>query len=119
MERLRADIDRQMKEVRQLLAESQKDNSKSEGGPGATFEGQGMVLSAPGTQGFKQDFAKWQELTRQVTLALDNVESSLAKRLREKSAKDRLASGGDERAPAEYAEQVDAYFKALAARKRP
>lgn len=119
MERLRADIDRQMKEVRQLLADTQKQNARSEGGPGATFEGQGMVLSAPGTQGFKQDFAKWQELTRQVTLALDNVESSLAKRLREKSAKDRLASGGDERAPAEYAEQVDAYFKALAARKRP
>lgn len=119
MERLRAEVDRQMKEVRQLLAEAQKDNSKNEGGPGATFEGQGMVLSAPGTQGFKQDFAKWQELTRQVTLALDDVESSVAKRLREKTAKDRLASGGDERAPAEYAEQVDAYFKALAARKRP
>ena len=119
VDRLRADIDRQMKDVRNLLGETQKENARSEGGPGATFEGQGMVLSAPGTQGFKQDFAKWQELTRQVTLALDNVESSVAKRLQEKSSKDRLASGGDERAPAEYQQQVDAYFKALAARKRP
>ena len=119
VDRLRADIDRQMKEVRNLLGETQKENARSEGGPGATFEGQGMVLSAPGTQGFKQDFSKWQELTRQVTLALDNVESSVAKKLQEKSSKDRLASGGDERAPAEYQQQVDAYFKALAARKRP
>lgn len=118
VDRLRADIDRQMKEVRDLLGETQKENARSEG-IGATFEGQGMVLSAPGTQGFKQDFAKWQELTRQVTLALDNVESSVAKKLQEKSSKDRLASGGDERAPAEYQQQVDAYFKALAARKRP
>ena len=116
MERLRADIDRQMKEVRQLLAESQKDNSKSEGGPGSTAK-DGARCSRHRAPGLKQDFAKWQELTRQVTLALDNVESSLAKRLREKSAKDRLASGGDERAPAEYAEQVDAYFKARSRRE--
>ena len=78
-----------------------------------------MVLSAPGTQGFKQDFAKWQELTRQITLALDNVESTASKRLHEKGSKDRLASGGDERTPAEYQQQVDSYFKALATRKRP
>ena len=89
------------------------------GGPGATFEGQGMVLSAPGTEGFKQDFARWQELKRQVTLALDDVESSLAKRLQEKAAKDRLASGVDEKVPAGYEQQVDSYFKALATRKRP
>ena len=109
-----------MQQVRELLNETQRDSgSRSTGGPGSTFEGQGMVLSAPGTKGFKQDFAKWQELTRQVTLALDDVESSLSKRLQEKASKDRLASGGDERAPAEYQQQVDSYFKALAARKRP
>jgi hypothetical protein len=78
-----------------------------------------MVLSAPGTEGFKQDFSKWQELARQITLALDGVESSLSQKLREKTSKDRLASGADERAPAEYQQQVDSYFKALASRKRP
>ena len=78
-----------------------------------------MVLSAPGTEGFKQDFARWQELTRQITLALDGVESALSKKLRETSSKDRLASGSDERAPAQYQEQVDSYFRALATRKRP
>lgn len=120
IDELRTQISKQMRELRELLTETQKDtNSRNTGGPGSTFEGQGMVTSAPGSEGFKQDFAKWQELTRQVTLALDDVESSLAKKLQEKGSKDRLASGGDERAPAGYQEQVDSYFKALATRKRP
>jgi hypothetical protein len=118
-DRLRSDISRQMQQVRELLNETQRENAQSMGGPGSTFEGQGMVLSAPGTQGFKQDFSRWQELTRQVTLALDALESSASKKLQDKASKDRLASGGDERAPAEYQQQVDSYFKALASRKRP
>lgn len=119
VERMREEIAKQLRDVRQLMTETQRENARSEGGPGSTFEGQGMVLSAPGTQGFKQDFAKWQELTRQVTLALDNIESSASRKLQEKASKDRLASGGDERAPAQYQQQVDSYFKALATRKRP
>ena len=72
---LRADIGKQMQQVRELLErDAARQRSRSTGGPGSTFEGQGMVLSAPGSEGFKQDFAKWQELTRQVTLALDEVE---------------------------------------------
>ena len=43
-------------------------------------------LSAPGTEAFKQDFAKWEELRRQATQALDNVESSLSKKLQAKQA---------------------------------
>ena len=120
IDELRTQISKQMRELRELLTETQQDtNSRNTGGPGSTFAGQGMVMSAPGSEGFKQDFAKWQELTRQVTLALDDVESSLAKKLQAKGSKDRLASGGDERAPAGYQEQVDSYFKALATRKRP
>ena len=118
-EPLRAEIAKQMQQVRELLTETARQNPRGTAGPGSTFEGQGMVLSAPGSEGFKQDFSKWQELTREVTLALDEVESSLSKTLREKTSKDRLASGGDERPPAEYQQQVDSYFKALATRKRP
>ena len=119
VEQLREQIAKQLREVRELMNESQRENARSEGGPGSTFEGQGMVTSAPGTQGFKQDFAKWQELTRQVTLALDDIESTASRKLQERTSKDRLASGGDERAPAAYQQQVDSYFKALATRKRP
>ena len=46
---------------------------------GFTFEGQGMVMSAPGTEPFKQDFAKWEQLRKQVTLALDRAESELSR----------------------------------------
>ena len=49
----------------------------------------------------------------------DDIESTASRKLQEKTSKDRLASGGDERAPAEYQKQVDSYFKALATRKRP
>ncbi len=117
---LREEIQKQMREVRELLDDTRRDAStRGSGGGGTTFEGQGMVLSAPGTEGFKQDFSKWQELARQVTLALDDVETNLSKKLQEKTSKDRLASGADERVPAEYQQQVDSYFKALASRKRP
>jgi hypothetical protein len=109
-----------MAQVQELMQQLQKeDRTFGEGGNGRTFEGQGMTLSAPGTEAFKQDFAKWQELRRQATQALDLAESTLAKKLQEKESKDRLAAGIDERAPAAYQQQVDSYFKALATRKRP
>ncbi len=63
-----------------------------------------MTLSAPGTEAFKQDFAKWDDLRRQATRALEGVESSLSKRLQDKEAKDRLAAGVDDKAPAQVPE---------------
>jgi hypothetical protein len=118
--RLQQDAARTQQEVRELLGQVQReDNAFGQGGVGRTLEGQGMVLSAPGTEGFKQDFAKWQELNRQMTAALDRVESSVARRIGEKQARERLAAGADDAPPAQYQQQVDAYFKALAARKKP
>jgi hypothetical protein len=116
--RLRDEYARQLKAAQELLGELKRDErSTGQGGSGFTFEGQGMVLSAPGTQAFKQDFAKWEELRRQATLALEQAESNISKQLQAKAAKDRLAAGIDERAPAEYSQQVDSYFKALAGKK--
>jgi hypothetical protein len=117
--RLREGINRQMGDVRELMDQLSRDEGRQErGGMGFTFEGQGMTLSAPGTQSWKQDFAKWQELKRQATTALDAAETTLAKKLDDKASKDRLAAGVDDRAPAAYQEQVDSYFKALAAKKK-
>jgi hypothetical protein len=87
------------------------------GGIGFTFEGQGMVLSAPGTEAFKQDFAKWDDLRRQATQALDTAETSLSRKLQARQAKERLAAGADDDAPPEYRKQVDEYFKAIAKKK--
>ena len=90
------------------------------GGGGFTFEGADrMTLSAPGTEAFKQDFAKWEEMRRQATQALENVETAISKKLQAKQAKDRLAAGADDKPPAEYQKQVDSYFKAIASKKKP
>ena len=77
-----------------------------------------MTLSAPGTEAFKQDYAKWEEMRRQATQALEHVESALGKQIQTKQAKERLAAGVDDKAPAEYQKQVDSYFKAIAKRKQ-
>jgi hypothetical protein len=117
---LKAQAEREMREARDLLDKLQQQNEAvGRAGVGRTFAGQGMVLSAPGTEGFKQDFARWQELSRQLTSALDQAETSIAGKLRDKEAKDRLAAGADDRAPPEYQQQVDSYFRALAAQKKP
>jgi Domain of unknown function (DUF4175) len=117
--RLREDANRQMAEVRELMDQLSRDEGRqARGGMGFTFEGQGMVLSAPGTESWKQDFAKWQELKRQATTALDAAETTLSKKLEDKASKDHLAAGVDDKAPAAYQEQVNSYFKALAAKKK-
>ena len=116
---VREQLNRQVQEVRALIDQLRKeDPAYAQGGSGLTFEGQGMTLSAPGTEAFKQDFAKWQEMKRQVNAALEQVESTLTKKLQERNAKDRLSAGADDQAPAAYQQQVDSYFKALATRKK-
>jgi hypothetical protein len=118
--RLRDEYQRQLRETRELLEQISRDNPEvRRGGMGFTFEGQGMVTSAPGTEPFKQDFAKWDELRKQVTLALDHAATELSRKLQARDARDRLAAGADDAPPASYQQQVDSYFKALAEKKTP
>ena len=70
--------------------------SFARGGGGSTPEGAGGVFAAPGTEAFKQDFAKWEDLRRQATQALEQAEASLSKKLQAKQAKDRLAAGSED-----------------------
>jgi chromosome segregation ATPase len=118
--RLRDDYNRRLQEARQLLDQIGRDNPEvKNGGIGFTFEGQGMVMSAPGTEPFKQDFAKWEQLRKQVTLALDRAESELSRKLQARDTRDRLAAGVDDEPPAAYQHQVDDYFKSLAGKRKP
>jgi DNA repair exonuclease SbcCD ATPase subunit len=118
--RLRDDYNRRLQEARDLLGQVGRDNPEvKNGGIGFTFEGQGMVMSAPGTEPFKQDFAKWEQLRKQVTLALDRAESELSRKLQARDSRDRLAAGVDDEPPAAYQQQVDDYFKSLAGRTAP
>jgi hypothetical protein len=118
--RLRDEYNRRLQEARELLEQIGRDNPDVRtAGLGFTFEGQGMVMSAPGTEAFKQDFTKWEQLRKQVSLALDRAESELSRRLQARDTRDRLAAGADDRPPAGYQDQVDSYFKSLAGGKQP
>jgi epidermal growth factor receptor substrate 15 len=120
LERLRKEYAEQMKETRELLNELGRDNTYTQGGPGVTFETPGnMTLSAPGTEAFKQDFARWDALRKQATMALERAQLSISQRLQEKLARDRLATGVDDKPPDTYKQQVDSYFKSLATGRRP
>jgi hypothetical protein len=116
--RLQQEYQRQLAQTRDLMDQLKRDDPNfAKSGAGFTFEGQGMVLSAPGTEAFKQDFAAWELLRQQATQALDKAESTLSQKLQRKESKDRLAAGVDDKPPAEYQTQVDSYFKALAKKK--
>jgi len=122
LEQLRDQYTRQLQEAKAFVDEMRRDDPSYTrgGGGGFTFEAPDrMTLSAPGTEAFKQDFAKWEEMRRQMTQVLENVESTASKKLQAKQAKDRLAAGADDKAPAGYEKQVDSYFKAIAGKKKP
>ncbi|PYR37287.1 MAG: hypothetical protein DMF90_07370 [Acidobacteria bacterium] len=114
-------MSREMQQIQELLDQLKSEDKDRllHAGRGTTFEAPGrMILSAPGTEAFKQDFAKWHELKKQASVALQGAETELARRLQEKQSKDRLAAGADDKVSREYQQQVDRYFRALAAKKK-
>ena len=122
LEKLRDQYQRQLQETKDLSDQMRREDPSFArgGGGGFTFDAPSSVgLSAPGTEAFKQDFAKWEEMRRQATQLLDIVEASLSKKLQAKQAHDRLAAGADDKAPPGYQKQVDDYFKAIASKKKP
>jgi hypothetical protein len=76
-------------------------------------------ISAPGTEAWKQDFARWEELKQQIEMALEKAETSLASQLREQESKDRLNAGATQAVPDAYKRLVDQYYRSLASRKKP
>jgi hypothetical protein len=119
LSRLNEESLRHLREAKELIDQLRRDDPAfSRNGAGFTLEGQGMISSAPGTEGFKQDFARWEALRRQVTLALEQAETTLSTKLQANESKNRLAAGVEDRPPSEYQRQVDSYFKAIAAGKK-
>ncbi len=117
---LREEYSRQLQQAREILDQLRRENPAfAQGDAGFTFEDRSMTLSAPGTESFKQDFAKWEQLRKQATLALEQAESEIARHLQAGDARVRLAAGVDDKPPAGYQQQVDSYFKALAWKKKP
>jgi hypothetical protein len=71
--------------------------------------------SAPGTESWKQDFEKWDELKVQLAAALERVERTTADRLRGQQSRDRLNAGATQAVPEPYRRLVEKYYRALAA----
>lgn len=118
---LRDEYARQLRQARELIDDLRRQDPSlgQSGSAGFTFEREGMTLSAPGTEAFKQDFARWEQLRIQATQALEGARSVLSKKLQAREARDRLAAGVDAKAPPDYQKQVDEYFKAIATQKKP
>jgi hypothetical protein len=96
-------------------------DGRQDGGYGAygTPEGHEFSRSAPGTEAFKQDYARWESLSKNVKDALEDLESSLADRLSDQRARDRVTAGEDDRAPVLYEEAVSRYYRSIARRPGP
>ena len=99
----------------------QQSGGGGRGGDGAygTPEGHEFSRSAPGTEAFKQDYARWDSLSKNVKDALEDLEASLAGRLSDQRARDRVTAGEDDRAPANYEEAVSRYYRSIARRPTP
>lgn len=112
--KLQEELQKALKQGEQLMAQI----GQSGGGTfGGTPEGRQLSGSAAGTEGYKQDFSKWENLKKDVNQALEQVEMALARKLAEKESRERLNAGADDRVPEEYRELVEKYYRSLASRK--
>jgi len=117
LERLQRDVDNQMREAQQLAEGLRQEPGMEKGG--TTPQQWQRSVSAPGTEGFKQDFAKWESLKNNLLVALEQTESQLADRLRARETRERLNAGRHDAVADSYRELVDRYYQSLATPRRP
>jgi hypothetical protein len=113
VQRLRDEYARELQRARETLGRLQQSSGVGDAG-GATPEQHEWSRSAPGTEAFKQDFAKWDALRKDIEVALDRYESNVSQQLAKKMADDRLRAGGSDRAPDAYRTVIARYFELLA-----
>ncbi|MGH2601695.1 MAG: hypothetical protein ACRDJ9_20200 [Dehalococcoidia bacterium] len=118
MAALRAERDRLLRDAQSLVGDAGRGSPESAAGSG-TPEHQEFSRSAPGTEAFKQDFSRWDDLRKDVVTALEALELSLSEQLAERDARNRLNAGGDERAPERYSESVARYYRSIARKPGP
>ena len=116
--RLQREVDEKMRDAQRLAEDVQKQNPEMQTG-GTTPEQWQRSTSAPGTEGFKQDFAKWESLKKNLLVALEKTESQLSDQLRARENKERLNAGRHDAVSETYRELVDRYYQSLAAPRRP
>ncbi|MBY0495284.1 MAG: hypothetical protein K2Y23_13815 [Cyanobacteria bacterium] len=115
--KLQRDAEEQMREAQKLAEGMQRENPGMQKG-GSTPEQWQRSVSAPGTEAFKQDFAKWEELKNNLLVALDQTESKLSDQLRARETRERLNAGRHDAVGDTYRALVDRYYQSLAAPRR-
>lgn len=108
------DIQAQMREAQKLAEQMARENPGMQKG-GTTPEQWQRSVSAPGTEGFKQDFANWESLKKNLLVALDQTESQLSDQLRARENRERLNAGRHDSVGDTYRALVDRYYQSLAA----
>lgn len=117
MERVQGELQRALRESSEMLDQMGRDES-GRGSAATTPEGRSPTPSAPGTEAFKQDYARWESLKKDIELALERTELSLSRQLAQETARNRLDRGADDRVPDAWRARVADYFRSLARRER-
>ena len=116
--RLADAYERELRRAEDLLDGLRRENPSVTGSLAAA-QGLRDVRSAPGTEAFKQDFARWDELRVDVGVALERFEASRERLLEAEELTGHLSAGADDRVPDAYRALVEAYYEALAVGRRP
>src|SRR5690606_15288510 len=91
LQRLQQEYRRELRNAQELLARG-GGSGVDRGGRLTTPEGQEFSRSAPGTEAFKQDFARWSSLKEGIASLLDRYEAGLARQLAEREAAERVTT---------------------------
>ena len=105
-----------MREAGRLADDIRRENPGMQANDEAAWS---RSFSAPGTEAFKQDFARWESLKKNLLVALETVESEASGQLRARENKERLNAGGHEAVGTAYRELVEKYYRSLAAPRKP
>ena len=116
LEQLQRDVNEGMRDAERLAGELRRENPSMQG---ANSESWWRSFSAPGTEAFKQDFAKWESLKKNLLLALEDVETKLSDELRARENKERLNAGGHDAVSDAYRSLVEKYYRSLATPRQP
>ena len=115
LRQLQAEYARELQQAGQMMQGSNAGGA-DRGGRMSTPEGHEFSRSAPGTEAFKQDFARWESLKKGIGNAMDRYEASLAQRLAEREAAERVQAPLRDKVPDRYAESVVRYYQSLSRR---
>jgi cell division septum initiation protein DivIVA len=115
MARLARELAEAVREAQQLVNRVRVSGDNA--GRGPTPQAHEYTMGAPGTEAFKQDYARWDALRRGVASALERHELAVSAELARRLAAGRLQADALADIPEEYRALVARYYLALA--KRP